>query len=340
MASSLVFFVAGGLVLPVAPRFARDEIGATGAAFGIAIGLYSLAALAARPFVGWVADRFGRRPLLVGGALLTAAATGLTLLVTTLLPFVAVRAMLGIGEAAFLVAMLVGRSRPRAGGPDRRGDQPRLARALAGRRDRAGDRRVAPGLARRRGLRTGLDRRGGAVGDRRGSSRSPSPRRGRSPSRRPTASHAAADRCSIRPGCSPGSSSCAPRGAWPGFIPFLPLHAANLGAAGAGPGARDLRRDHRRGPPVRRSAARPARRRAADGGRPGDHRGGAPAARRAARLPGPARGDGGVRRRDRARVPLDPLARDRARPGRGAGLRASARRASSSTSPSASRPSR
>jgi len=90
MASSLVFFVAGGLVLPVAPRFARDELGATGAAFGLAIGLYSLAALAARPFVGWVADRFGRRPLLVGGALLTAAATGLTLLVTTLPPFVGV----------------------------------------------------------------------------------------------------------------------------------------------------------------------------------------------------------------------------------------------------------
>ena len=67
LTSAFVFFVAGGIVLPVSPRFARDELGATGAAFGIAIGLYSIAALAARPVVGWIADRYGRRPLLVAG---------------------------------------------------------------------------------------------------------------------------------------------------------------------------------------------------------------------------------------------------------------------------------
>ena len=234
MASSLVFFVAGGLVLPVAPRFARDEIGATGAAFGIAIGLYSLAALAARPFVGWVADRFGRRPLLVGGALLTAAATGLTLLVTTLLPFVAVRAMLGIGEAAFLVAMLVGRSGPRAGGADRRGDQPCLARALAGRRDRAGDRRVAPGS------RGGVDYAPVWIAAAVLSAvaallalavpetlpvAEPAP--DGEPRRRGPLFHPA--------GLLPGILVLCASWGMAGFIPFLPLHAANLGAAGAGP---------------------------------------------------------------------------------------------------------
>ena len=106
LTSAFVFFVAGGIVLPVAPRFARDELGATGVAFGIAIGLYSIAALLARPVVGWVADRYGRRPLLVAGALLTAFATAATLAVTSVGPFVAVRAVLGVGEAAFLVAML------------------------------------------------------------------------------------------------------------------------------------------------------------------------------------------------------------------------------------------
>ena len=104
--SGLVFFIGGGITLPVAPRFARGPIGLDGAAFGLAIGMFSLAALAARPVVGWIADRYGRRPLLVGGALITALATALHLVVDSLVPFVAVRALLGVGEAAFLVAML------------------------------------------------------------------------------------------------------------------------------------------------------------------------------------------------------------------------------------------
>src|SRR3990172_3031591 len=79
VASSLVFFVAGGMMLPVAPLFATGPIGVDALGFGLSIGVFSLAALAVRPVVGWSADRFGRRPLLVGGALLTAVATALHL---------------------------------------------------------------------------------------------------------------------------------------------------------------------------------------------------------------------------------------------------------------------
>ncbi|OGO55983.1 MAG: hypothetical protein A2V85_04180 [Chloroflexi bacterium RBG_16_72_14] len=108
VASSLVFFVAGGMMLPVAPLFATGPIGVDALGFGLSIGVFSLAALAVRPVVGWSADRFGRRPLLVGGALLTAVATALHLGVGSIGPFVAVRALLGIAEGAFLVATLSG----------------------------------------------------------------------------------------------------------------------------------------------------------------------------------------------------------------------------------------
>ena len=78
-AASLVFFTGGGIVLPIAPRFAEGPIGADAIGFGIAIGIWSFASLAVRPLVGWSADRYGRRPLLVVGALLTVLALALHL---------------------------------------------------------------------------------------------------------------------------------------------------------------------------------------------------------------------------------------------------------------------
>ena len=104
--AALFFFVSAGMVLPVAPRFAIDQLGADALAFGLAMGVFSLASLVVRPIVGWSADQFGRRPLLVGGSLLTAVALLLHLGATDLSVFIAARAILGVGEAAFLVAAL------------------------------------------------------------------------------------------------------------------------------------------------------------------------------------------------------------------------------------------
>ena len=105
-AAALVFFVSGGIVIPIAPRFATGPLGADALGFGIAMGIFSLASLAVRPLVGWSADRFGRRPLLVGGSLLTVVALLLHLPATGLPLFIAARALLGVGEACFLVAGL------------------------------------------------------------------------------------------------------------------------------------------------------------------------------------------------------------------------------------------
>jgi MFS family permease len=108
--ASLAFFTAGGLVLPAAPQFARYELGADAIGVGIAIGTFSVAALLLRPLVGWTSDRFGRKPLLLGGALLTVAALALHLIATEIAVFIVARAMLGAGEGFFLVASLAAAS--------------------------------------------------------------------------------------------------------------------------------------------------------------------------------------------------------------------------------------
>jgi MFS family permease len=104
--ATLAFFIAAGFVLPVAPRFAKLELGADALGFGVAIGSFSVASLLLRPIVGWSSDRFGRRPLLVGGALITVAALVLHVLATDLVVFTAARCLLGAGEGFFFVAVL------------------------------------------------------------------------------------------------------------------------------------------------------------------------------------------------------------------------------------------
>ena len=103
--TSLVFFVAGGVVLPVVAPFTTgplhsDEIGA-----GIAYGAFAVGALVLRPVVGWASDRFGRRPLVIAGALMSCGALVVHLFVDSLVLFVVARALLGIAEAFFFVAV-------------------------------------------------------------------------------------------------------------------------------------------------------------------------------------------------------------------------------------------
>ncbi|MEX1170979.1 MAG: MFS transporter [Chloroflexota bacterium] len=105
-AAALAFFTSGGMVLPVASRFANGPLGADAVGVGVSIGVFAIAALALRPVVGWASDRFGRRPLLLLGGGITVAALAAHLLVDALPAFIVVRALLGTGEALFFVAAL------------------------------------------------------------------------------------------------------------------------------------------------------------------------------------------------------------------------------------------
>ena len=119
-AAALVFFTAGGVALPVSSRFAAGPLGADATGVGIAIGAFAIAALLLRPVVGWASDRFGRRPLLIGGGLMTLGALLFHLVVTTLPLFVVARSLLGIAEAFFFVAAVAAISD--LAPPERRGE--------------------------------------------------------------------------------------------------------------------------------------------------------------------------------------------------------------------------
>ena len=302
------------MVVPVAPRFAIDQLGADALAFGLAMGVFSLASLAVRPIVGWSADRFGRRPLLVGGSLLTVVALLLHLGATDLSIFVAARAMLGVGEAAFLVAGPGGRWRSRSRAPHRGGAEPAVAVDLPG---GGGGPRHRGGPARCRWLRARLGRRGraGGRGCRTGVVRPGDP-----------PLDAAGRRCAARPAVPPAwrVPGCpAPvRHLRDGSVPDVRAPSRPCAGAGRRGGGPRRVRDRRDPPaPVRRNAARPRRPAAPDRGRPrrDDHR---PAPDRHPAGPGgPAGRDRRVRRRRRPEPARGHGAGGRSRGGRGARLR-------------------
>ena len=53
VAAALAFFTGGGIVLPVASRFADGPLGADSTGVGIAIGAFAVGALVMRPVIGW-----------------------------------------------------------------------------------------------------------------------------------------------------------------------------------------------------------------------------------------------------------------------------------------------
>lgn len=101
--SGFFYFTALSVVLPVIPHYVEDELGGGGTAVGVAVGSFAVGALALRVYAGRIGDRFGRRVLIITGALVVAVATALYGVVPALWWLVGIRAIAGIGEAAFFV---------------------------------------------------------------------------------------------------------------------------------------------------------------------------------------------------------------------------------------------
>ncbi len=102
--TAFVFFLYIGMVLVTVPRFIEDELGYGEFGIGLAVASFAVAAVFARPFLGRLTERFGRRALMMSGALLAAAAGAATSLATTLWQVIMLRAVMGLGEAALFVA--------------------------------------------------------------------------------------------------------------------------------------------------------------------------------------------------------------------------------------------
>jgi predicted MFS family arabinose efflux permease len=102
--AELAYFTAAGVAIFTLPAYVTGPLGSTEAGAGLAFGAFAITALVLRPFAGRLSDTHGRRPLLVGGALLASVAMVLTAFAGTLPLVVALRLLFGIAEAAFFVA--------------------------------------------------------------------------------------------------------------------------------------------------------------------------------------------------------------------------------------------
>ncbi len=102
--ADLGYFTATGVAVYTLPLYVTGPLGGDEAAAGVAFGAFAISALILRPFAGVLSDRLGRRPLLVGGALLCAVGMGLTALAGSTAVVVGLRLLLGVAEAAFFVA--------------------------------------------------------------------------------------------------------------------------------------------------------------------------------------------------------------------------------------------
>ena len=102
--ADLAYFTAAGVSIYALPLYVTGPVGSDTAAAGLAFGVFAVSALVLRPLAGRLADTRGRRPLLLGGALLCAAVMALTASAGTVPLIVALRLVLGVAEAAFMVA--------------------------------------------------------------------------------------------------------------------------------------------------------------------------------------------------------------------------------------------
>ncbi len=96
----LLDFMGYGMLIPVLPLHLETVLGADRSDQGLVISLYMLALVLALPVWGWIADRYGRRPVLIG----CLAGTGMAFLVMaytdSLLVFSAARVLQGVFGAS------------------------------------------------------------------------------------------------------------------------------------------------------------------------------------------------------------------------------------------------
>ena len=100
----LAYLTADGMAVYLVPVHAAGPLGGGGAGAGLAFGAFALSALVLRPWAGRIADTRGRRPLLVGGAVIAVVALVLTAHASTLATLVGLRLLAGVAEAAVFTA--------------------------------------------------------------------------------------------------------------------------------------------------------------------------------------------------------------------------------------------
>jgi MFS family permease len=104
--AALAYFTADGILIPAVPRYTSGPLGGGDVAVGLVVGAFSLSAFFLRPWAGGLGDRWGRRPLMLGGA----GVFAVSVLGYGLAPgpagLAGLRLLTGAGEACFFMGML------------------------------------------------------------------------------------------------------------------------------------------------------------------------------------------------------------------------------------------
>jgi MFS family permease len=101
--SGLAFFMYIGTLLPLIPLFIEGPLGGGEFSVGLNVAVFAAAAIVARPFIGRLANRYGRRAVMIGGALIAASGGFGISQVDSVLPLLGFRTLTGVGEAAMFV---------------------------------------------------------------------------------------------------------------------------------------------------------------------------------------------------------------------------------------------
>ena len=101
--AALAFFVYVGMLVPIVPTFVGDVLGGGDIGVGLSLATFAAAAICARPMIGRLVERHGRRSVMVGGALVAGVAGVLCASAHTLWLLLILRGVAGIGEAALFV---------------------------------------------------------------------------------------------------------------------------------------------------------------------------------------------------------------------------------------------
>ncbi len=104
MATALLFFFYIGMVVVTIPSFVERDLDGGEFGVGLTMASFAFAAIVARPFLGRLTARFGRRRVMSAGASLAALATVVVAFSTALWQIIVLRAVMGVGEAAVFVA--------------------------------------------------------------------------------------------------------------------------------------------------------------------------------------------------------------------------------------------
>jgi MFS family permease len=103
VASGICYFLSIGVVIPAIPRYVKHRLDGGNLAVGIVVGALFVGAVILRPLAGRIGDRYGRKLLVITGALTVGASMLCYALADSIPTLVGARILTGVGEAAFFV---------------------------------------------------------------------------------------------------------------------------------------------------------------------------------------------------------------------------------------------